>query len=232
MSAEQPTPSNSTKNNLLLAFGGCGLLAVGALAGTFIHGSPRPPGPPPAQAQFHPQPGGPRSMADFQQGRERGERGPGMREHGGPRSEEARQAMSKWSEPLGKIRSKYQGDIAKILRPEQKDKLDQAMDRRESFRKDRPAGGGPGALLDIVLIAPQLDRLATHLVLDEAQKKQVEVLLRKQRDEVLAWVDANPPPKPEGRPHRMAQMEGPAGDDDLSVALAAFLPGPGRPDHP
>lgn len=226
MSAENtPQSTCSCKPKVLLVLGGLGLLAAGVILGHTVCRPAHPPMPMNPQARFGPQDRqGPGMMG-------RGERGPDRREarraeRGGPGAE-MRGEIQKWAEPIGKIREKYRGEIAKILRPEQKAKLDQAAEQRD----ERRGPGGPGDLIGVVLIAPQADRIATMLVLDDAQKKQVTAILKKQRDEVLAWVDSNPPPKMEGRPHRTAEMEEPSMNGELAEGFAAFLPErPGFPE--
>lgn len=220
MSAESTPPANpACKNKIVLALGGCGLLAVGLLLG-FALDRPHPP-----RFAPHPQP---REQAGPPHGQRPPMGGPrqALRQEMRERGSERRGDIQKWAEPMDKIRDKYRGEIAKVLRPEQKAKLEDQAENREGRR----GPGGPGQLLGVVLIAPQLDRITGHLVLDDAQKKQVEAILKKQRDEVLAWLDANPPPKLEGRPRRALGMQGPHPHGDGPGAMAAHFPGGPRQD--
>jgi Spy/CpxP family protein refolding chaperone len=140
-----------------------------------------------------------------------------------------REEIQKWAEPMVKIREKYRGEIAKVLRPEQKAKMESSLETLREHREERRGPGGPGNLMAVVLIAPQLDRITQHLVLDDAQKKQVEAVLKKQREEILAWLDANPAPKPPGRPDRALGHREPG----MAEGFASHRPfPPGPPQRP
>jgi hypothetical protein len=199
-----PTPQ-CCNPKLLLVLGGVALLAVGAALGFFLH-RPHHPGPFMAHARFgeygrkqeHSRmmegPMGMDQGMGMRPGNERrfskgGMEGPGM---------EMRKEITQWARPIGKIREKYRGEIANILRPEQKSKLEESTRQMQEHR----GPGGPGDLMGVIIIGPQADRIASQFVLDDAQKKQVEAILKKQREEVLAWIDSNPPPKMEGRSDR------------------------------
>jgi len=236
MNAENP-PSpkpSSNPNNIYLALGGCGLLVAGLALG-FALDRPSPPPfhqPPHVRAGF-PNPEKPGHKMDR---KSRGEQEMGRR-HAmqGERREqwgEMREEIQKWAEPMVKIREKYRGEIAKVLRPEQKAKMESSLENRREQREERrgPQGpGGPGQLMEVVLIAPQLDRITQHLVLDDAQKKQVEAVLKKQREEILAWLDANPAPKPPGRPDRALGHREPG----MAEGFASHRPfPPGPPQRP
>lgn len=183
--------------------GGTALLAAGIALG-FLLDRDRPArmhaGPPAAPGFYHD--GGPR--------RHQGPGGPlreqmkdRMRERMESR-QEFRGELRDWAAPLEKLQDKTLDEIAKILRPEQKERLAEVRARRSNDSAGPRRHGPP--LMDFVLIQPRLERISDLLVLDKEQARQVEVLLKKQREEALTWLDANPPPRPE---HRSARMEGP-----------------------
>ena len=241
MSAENSPSANpsSNPNKVYLALGGCGLLIAGLALG-FALDRPSPPPfhqPPHVRAGFpnSEKPGhkmGPNAGGEREMGRRHAMQG-GRREQADERREqrgEMREEIQKWAEPMVKIREKYRGEIAKVLRPEQKAKMESSLENRQEHREEGRGArgpGGPGGLMGVVLIAPQLDRITQHLVLDDAQKKQVEAVLKKQREEILAWLDANPAPKPPGRPDRALGHREP----DMAEGFAAHRPFPPGPPH-
>lgn len=215
-SESAPSPRQLPPTGWILA-GGLLILAAGIGLGFLLDRdrAPHRPGPHPGLAE-HERPG-PRPAGPM---REK------MRESFRERREEAREfhgELREWSAPLEKIQDRTLDEIAKVLRPEQKERLAEVRDARS--RREGPDGhAGPGPrrqgmpLMDAILIQPRLERLGDLLVLDKEQTKQVEVLLKKQREEVIAWLDSNPPPKPE---HKGLHFGGPG-----------MGPRPGQPAGP
>jgi hypothetical protein len=210
---ESSPSSSSTRRSLpwgWLASGGLALLALGVGLGFVLDRPHRGHGPGPDGPRMSRHDGPQRQGPDRADRDRDGDKAPGMfrekmRERMGEHMEarkEKREEMKRWAEPLTKIESKTQEEIAKILRPEQKEKLT----RMTEARAHSPGPQMP-PLMDVVLIQPRLERIGNALVLDKDQLKQVEALLKKQRQDVLAWIDSNPPPAREDAHGRMSHRD-------------------------
>jgi len=126
------------------------------------------------------------------------------------RLERMKPEMEVFRKRFDRIEDDFQAGLRAILRPAQlrrEAELDAGEPDAEGYpdrppprRDERGSPGQPAEILRIVAFRPRLARLSQLLQLDEAQRKQLRVLLEERRARFIALVDELPPPSLELEP--------------------------------
>jgi hypothetical protein len=129
--------------------------------------------------------------------------GPGSSGHRPVSPQEIRKQMAilmpqiaDFQQKVDAIEQQFRTSFDAILTPEQRQKLDTITKRLASFPDPLP-GCAPGMgpiFVSMVIYRPTLDHLSEDLTLDEKQQHQLMDLLTARRNNLLALVDATPPP--------------------------------------
>ncbi len=104
--------------------------------------------------------------------------------------------IADFQQKVDAIEQQFKTAFDAILTPEQKQKLDTITKRLASFPDPLP-GCAPGMgpiFVSMVIYRPTFEHLSEDLTLDEKQQHQLMDLLMTRRNNLLALVDATPPP--------------------------------------
>jgi hypothetical protein len=104
--------------------------------------------------------------------------------------------IADFQQKVDAIEQQFRTSFDSILTPDQKQKLDTITKRLASFPDPLP-GCAPGMgpiFVSMVIYRPTLEHLSDDLALSEPQQHQLMDLLTARRNNLLALVDATPPP--------------------------------------
>ena len=104
--------------------------------------------------------------------------------------------IADFQQKVDAIEQRFRTSFDAILTPDQKQELDTITKRLASFPDPLP-GCAPGMgpiFVSMVIYRPTLEHLSEDLTLDDKQRQQLLELLTARRNNLLALVDATPPP--------------------------------------